>query len=153
MAELTGADGHRRPVVVLPVTCCRDGREHLVAEDAIVPANAGRYTAACGHRMLAAVLACPAGPPCRDCLATRSADQPRRRRTCPTERQGVWARLTTRLNWARRRRHPRAAKSESAPFPNIALPLPEPRADQATDATGSTAALVPPEPVHRSTPQ
>ncbi|MGH3915870.1 MAG: hypothetical protein ACRDTC_21045 [Pseudonocardiaceae bacterium] len=94
MPELTGDDGDRRRVVVLPVTCCHDGREHLVAEDAIVPANAGRYTAVCGHRVLAAVLACPARPPCRDCRTTRSADQPRRRRTCPTERVGVWARLT-----------------------------------------------------------
>lgn len=104
MAELTaaGADEHR--VVVLPVTCCRDGREHLVAEDEIVPANAGRYTAACGHRVLAAVLACPAGPPCRNCLAVRSAYRPRKRRTCPIDRPGVRAWLSTRLNPGRLRR-------------------------------------------------
>ncbi|MGH3929477.1 MAG: hypothetical protein ACRDTF_05815 [Pseudonocardiaceae bacterium] len=106
MPELTGSDGDRRRVVVLPVTCCRDGREHLVTENEIVPANAGRYTAVCGHRMLAAVLACPAGPPCRACITARSANQPRRRRTCPTGQQGVWARITTRLKLARRRRHP-----------------------------------------------
>lgn len=106
MAELTSADSDRRQVVLLPVTCCRGGREHLVAEDAIVPANAGRYTAICGHRVLAAVLACPAGPPCRYCLAARGTDQPRKRRTCPIEGQGMWARLTTWLNLARRWRHP-----------------------------------------------
>ncbi|MGH3930551.1 MAG: hypothetical protein ACRDTF_11315 [Pseudonocardiaceae bacterium] len=104
MTELTSADGDERRVVMLLVTCCRDGREHLVAEDEIVPANAGRYTAACGHRVLAAVLACPAGPPCRNCLAARSADRPRKRRTCPIDRLGVMAWLITRLNPARLRR-------------------------------------------------
>ncbi|MGQ0774842.1 MAG: hypothetical protein ACT4NY_10560 [Pseudonocardiales bacterium] len=91
MAELTDADGARRSVVVLPVTCCRDGREHFVAEDVIVPVNAGRYTAICGHPVLAAVLTCPPGPPCRACRTAHSTDQPHRRRTYPTEQRGVWA--------------------------------------------------------------
>ncbi|MGH3940701.1 MAG: hypothetical protein ACRDTG_19105 [Pseudonocardiaceae bacterium] len=94
MPELTGSDGDRRRVVVLPVTCCRDGHEHLVAEDAIVPANAGRYTAICSHPVLAAVLACPPGPPCRACIAAHRAHPLRGQRTRQTERRGVWARLT-----------------------------------------------------------
>lgn len=60
MAELTGADGDQRRIVVLPVTCCRDGREHLVAEEAIVPANAGRYTAI----LWPSRTRCGAGLPC-----------------------------------------------------------------------------------------
>lgn len=114
MADLNDADEDRQPpwAVVLPVTCARDGREHLVAEDAMVPGNAGRYTTVCGHRMLAAVLACPPGPPCPDCVTIYSAEVRGRR----ANRPGVCARLATRLTPTRRRR-PRAAQSESAPVP------------------------------------
>lgn len=93
MADLNGADDDRQPpAVVLPVTCARDGREHLVAEDEMVPGKAGRYTTVCGHRMLAAVLACPPGPPCPRCVTIYSAEVRSRR----TNRPGVWARLAAR---------------------------------------------------------
>lgn len=62
--------------VVLGVTCGRDGYEHLVADEAMTPGCAGRYPAICGHRVWAAVLACPSGPPCPACVAVRRP-QPR----------------------------------------------------------------------------
>lgn len=67
---------HRR---VMAVTSTRDGHEHLVAEEAITPSSAGHYPALCGHPIWAAVLACPAGPPCPRCAAVRARDTAGRR--------------------------------------------------------------------------
>lgn len=57
---------------VRTVTSVRDGREHLVTDDAIEAGQAGRYVALCGYRMLAAALSCPPGPPCSACAAIRT---------------------------------------------------------------------------------
>jgi hypothetical protein len=92
--------------VVLRVTCARDGREHLVAEELMTPGSAGRYVALCGHRLLAAVLACPPGPSCPTCVAVRKAAVADGRRSRRTDRPGVWARLGARLR-GRRRSHSR----------------------------------------------
>ncbi|MGH3937587.1 MAG: hypothetical protein ACRDTG_02985 [Pseudonocardiaceae bacterium] len=93
--------------VVLRVTCGRDGYEHLVADEAIAPGCAGRYPAICGHRVWAAVLACPAGPPCPRCVVARrasTADEQRGRQ------RGVWVRLLTRLRGRRRTAHRRVPR-------------------------------------------
>lgn len=98
MADLTAAHGGRRRAMVT-VTSLRDGFEHLVPDETMTIEHAGQYRALCGHRVLAAVLAYPSGPPCVDCRAVqRSADTARHRRA-PQVRW--WTRLTTRL----RRRH------------------------------------------------
>jgi len=86
---------------VLPVTCARDGREHLVPEELMTPGSAGRYVALCGHRLLAAVLACPPGPSCRSCIAVRRAAVAGGRKSRRTDRPGMWARLVA---WLRRQR-------------------------------------------------
>lgn len=90
-------DDHHRPAVlpgaVLPVTSARDGREHLVAEHLMTIGSAGRYPALCGHRVWAAVLACPSGPPCRDCLAVRNPRSSGHRRQRRTNRRRVWNRF------------------------------------------------------------
>lgn len=80
MAELTAAEGEP-PSRVLGVTCARDGREHLVADEAMTPANAGRYPALCGHAVWAAVLASPTGPPCAQCATVRATHHTSRRST------------------------------------------------------------------------
>ncbi|MGH3979477.1 MAG: hypothetical protein ACRDRZ_10840, partial [Pseudonocardiaceae bacterium] len=54
------------------VTSAADGRTHQVADDdytAGLVARSGRYTALCGHTVVAAALVCPPGPACRDCAA------------------------------------------------------------------------------------
>ena len=56
---------------VLPVTCGRDGREHLVADEAMDAGYAGRYVALCGYDLLAVALAFPPGPRCSGCVAVR----------------------------------------------------------------------------------
>lgn len=121
MADLHDAAENRQPapVVVLPVTCARDGREHLVTEDEMVPGNAGRYMTLCGQRILAAVLACPPGPRCPHCIRVHTAAARNRR----ANRPGAWARLTTRLTPTRRRRR-RAARPESTPSPDTVVPPP-----------------------------
>lgn len=120
MPDFTDADEDRQPpsAVVLPVTCARDGREHLVAEDEMAPGSAGRYMTLCGHRMLAAVLACPPGPPCPQCIKVHTPAARNRR----ANRPGVWARLTAWLTPARRQ--PRAAQLEPAPSPVTVVPPP-----------------------------
>ncbi|MGQ0778504.1 MAG: hypothetical protein ACT4NY_29525 [Pseudonocardiales bacterium] len=104
MTDLSRA-GDRR-AVALSVTCGRDGREHLVAEEAMTIGSAGRYPALCGHAVWAVALACPAGPPCRACAAIRNPDTPSARRYRRKHRPGVWARLAAWLNRVRLRRHP-----------------------------------------------
>ena len=55
-----------------PVTSGADGRCHRVADDAYTTglvARSGRYTALCGHRVVAAALVCPPGPDCQGCAA------------------------------------------------------------------------------------
>ena len=55
-----------------PVTSGADGRCHRVADDAYtagLTARSGRYTALCGHRVVAAALVCPPGPDCQGCAA------------------------------------------------------------------------------------
>lgn len=55
-----------------PVTSLADGRCHWVADDAYtagLASRSGRYTALCGHRVVAAALVCPPGPDCRGCAA------------------------------------------------------------------------------------
>ncbi|MGH4020643.1 MAG: hypothetical protein ACRDT0_15720, partial [Pseudonocardiaceae bacterium] len=56
----------------LPVTCVRNGREHLVSWDAMEVGRSGRYVALCGCDVMAAALASPPGPPCSRCIAVRS---------------------------------------------------------------------------------
>lgn len=99
---------------VLRVTSTRDGREHLVAEEAMTPGSTGRYVAMCGHGVWAAVLTCPPGPPCSDCIVAANRDAEAVRRRHRTDRPGMWARLTARLHVAAPRRHLPAAQSESA---------------------------------------
>lgn len=101
-----GAGAHRMPHragagddrsvkrVVVRVTSVRDGREHLVAEEAMAPGSAGRYPALCGHAVWAAVLTCPPGPPCRKCLALRSPRTTSGRRRHRKPRLGLWAWLS-----------------------------------------------------------
>ena len=107
--------------VMLRVTSVRDGREHLVAEDVMTPGSAGRYPALCGHAVWAAVLTCPAGPPCRACLTLRTPRRTSGRRRHRKPRPGVWARL----NPFRRRAHhsgtttlPSPAKAAGMPHVN-----------------------------------
>lgn len=102
---MTGVDDDRHDAV-LPVTSARDGQEHLVAEHLMTVGSAGRYSALCGHRVWAAVLACPSGPPCADCLTIRN---PRGRRHCRANQRRVWTRLAAWLvPWASvPRRRPR----------------------------------------------
>ncbi|MCA1674102.1 MAG: hypothetical protein LC799_18525 [Actinobacteria bacterium] len=55
-----------------PVTSVADGRCHRVGDGAYttgLAARRGRYTALCGHRVVAAALVCPPGPDCRECAA------------------------------------------------------------------------------------
>ena len=59
-----------------PVTSGADGRCHRVADDAYTTglvARSGRYTALCGHRVVAAALVCPPGPDCQGCAAAAAA--------------------------------------------------------------------------------
>lgn len=90
------------------VTCAQDGRDHLVSDEAMAAGlsggHTGRYVALCGHRVSAAVLACPPGPPCSRCVALWRArgDTPRplnrrQRRHHRAARPGVVARLAPRL--------------------------------------------------------
>ncbi|MGQ0776930.1 MAG: hypothetical protein ACT4NY_21350 [Pseudonocardiales bacterium] len=91
------------------MTSARDGREHLVAQEAMTPGSAGRYAALGGHRAWAAALACPAGPPCRACFAVGAAyaagAQRRRRRQRQTGMRAWLNRL---------RRHARVVESADA---------------------------------------
>ncbi|MGH4014769.1 MAG: hypothetical protein ACRDSL_12755 [Pseudonocardiaceae bacterium] len=98
MAEMTAPEGEQPPSRVLGVTCARDGREHLVADEAMTPHSTGRYPALCGHGVWAAVLACPAGPPCRRCAAVRVTHTASRR----PDRCRLLARVLTWLNPAQR---------------------------------------------------
>ena len=62
-----------------PVTSSIDGRCHQVTDDAYttgLTTRSGRYTALCGHRVLAAALVCPPGPDCWGCAATAAALTP-----------------------------------------------------------------------------
>jgi hypothetical protein len=99
MTELAGTDDDQR--WMLPVTSAHDGLEHLVTEDTMTLGTAGRYTGLCGRRVWAAVLACPAGPPCPDCLAVRDTPVPGGR----GNRRGRWPRLISWLTRRRRARH------------------------------------------------
>jgi hypothetical protein len=90
MTELAGTDDDQR--WVLPVTSAHDGLEHLVTEDTMTLGTAGRYTGLCGRRVWAAVLACPAGPPCPDCLTVRDTSALDGR----GNRHGRWTRL---ISW------------------------------------------------------
>jgi hypothetical protein len=121
MTELTGADDGQRRVVVLPVTSAHDGLEHLVAEDMMTIGNAGRYTGLCGRRVLAAALACPAGPPCSSCIAVRDTFVFGDRRNRRTHRHGLWTRLISWLNRRRRARH--AGKPEAVGPGSVATTL------------------------------
>lgn len=95
MAGMTGSGGERRSwrTAAVRVTSALDGLEHLVAEEAMAPGNAGRYVALCGCDVWAAALAAPAGTRCSVCVARHNADAadgPRHRRP---SRRGAWARL------------------------------------------------------------
>lgn len=118
MASMTGIGDERRTwrAGSVPVTSVGDGFEHLVAEATMTPADAGSYVALCERTVLAAALACPAGPRCSDCIAVRDADPAGRARHCRRDRSGVWARLTALL------RQPRPARSESLEFTDVTLP-------------------------------
>ncbi|MGH3823495.1 MAG: hypothetical protein ACRDRA_11800, partial [Pseudonocardiaceae bacterium] len=72
------------------MTSALDAFEHLVAEEAMAPGNAGRYAALCGREVWAAALAAPAGPRCPVCVAVHNTDAAGRTR----HRRPVWARLT-----------------------------------------------------------
>lgn len=127
-----GGAGDERPTrraVAVTVTCARDGREHVVADEAMTPGNAGRYLALCGWPVWTAALVCPPGPRCSACVAVRAADlgSARRRRR---RGFGVWA-------WLRpvRRRQRRAAGS--APFPDVRLPVREPESPRPMQGAGA----------------
>lgn len=52
------------------MTCAVDKLAHLVTDDAHaagLAAGTGLYSALCGHRVAAAPLICPPGPPCPRC--------------------------------------------------------------------------------------
>ncbi|HEY4008219.1 MAG TPA: hypothetical protein VGM60_23975 [Pseudonocardia sp.] len=50
------------------MTCVTDGRDHLVAEDALEAGRrTGRYQALCEHEIIPASLTSPPGPTCADC--------------------------------------------------------------------------------------
>ncbi|MCA1677180.1 MAG: hypothetical protein LC799_35040 [Actinobacteria bacterium] len=54
------------------ITCAVDGRDHLVSDCATaagLAAGHGRYTAACGHVVVAAPMVAPPGPSCSACVA------------------------------------------------------------------------------------
>jgi hypothetical protein len=93
----------------ITITCVVDGRDHLVSDRATtagLAAGQGRYTAACGHVVVAAPMVAPPGPSCSSCVAelrritTGSTERSRRRR------RGVMARLL--------HRRPRPAHSQSS---------------------------------------
>lgn len=90
-------DSHDERAAPRPVTCARDGREHIVSEHTMTRENAGRYVAWCGHRVLAAALACPPGRPCPDCFAIDRARAEAERRRRQAE-MSIWARLAARLH-------------------------------------------------------
>ncbi|MGH3947449.1 MAG: hypothetical protein ACRDRY_09575 [Pseudonocardiaceae bacterium] len=115
---MTGARDERRAwrTVAVPVTSALDGLEHLVADAAIAPGNAGRYGALCGRNVWAAALACPAGPRCPACVMVHNADVVGPPRHRLPNRRGTWARLVSTL------RRPRPARSESDQFPDVTLP-------------------------------
>lgn len=144
MAGMTGAGDERRAwrTVAFPVTSARDGFEHLVADEAMTPGNAGCYVALCERAVRAAALACPPGPRCPACIAVRNAVPAGRQRHRRTDQRGVWARLTARL------RHPRSAQSESAQLPDLTPPLLNDKAPETTRS--SHEALTLPHPVHRN---
>lgn len=90
------------------ITCAVDGRDHFVSDRATtagLAAGQGRYTAACGHVVVAAPMVAPPGPSCSSCVAelrriTAGGTERSHRR-----RRGVMARLL--------RRRPRPAHSQS----------------------------------------
>lgn len=143
MADLIGGgDGCLvKQAVALPVTSVRDSLEHLVADEAMTPGNAGHYIALCGRDVSAAALACPAGPPCPACVTARTSDAANQRRRHRQDRPGIWAWL----NPARLRRHRRLAGP--VPFPDIALPLAEPKSPRPRQG------LIPPPSVHQRLPR
>ena len=91
----------------ITITCVVDGRDHLVSDRATtagLAAGQGRYTAGCGHVVVAAPMVAPPGPSCSSCVA-----ELRRITAGSTERsrrRGVMARLL--------RRRPRPAHSQSS---------------------------------------
>ncbi|MGH4022055.1 MAG: hypothetical protein ACRDT0_23035 [Pseudonocardiaceae bacterium] len=86
--------------LVLPITCGRDGHEHLVADEAIDTGHAGHYVTLCGHDLLAVALAYPPGPRCWHCIAMRedrtTQRPPRWSRRTPARNVGQAGRATTR---------------------------------------------------------
>lgn len=90
-------DNHPQRRDAAPVTCARDGGEHLVSEHTMTTVNAGRYVAWCGRQILAAALVCPPGRPCPDCLAIGRVAACARR----TDRVGVWVQQAARLRGQR----------------------------------------------------
>lgn len=60
------------------MTCVADGRSHRLTDAAFedgLRARLGRFTAVCGHSVLAAALATRPGRPCPECLAQDAAAQ------------------------------------------------------------------------------
>ena len=54
----------------IAITCAADGRDHLIGDSAMaagLAAGHGRYTAACGHVVVAAPMVALEGPSCLDC--------------------------------------------------------------------------------------
>ncbi|MGH3822776.1 MAG: hypothetical protein ACRDRA_08075 [Pseudonocardiaceae bacterium] len=90
-------DRHTPRVAVLQVTSVRDGLEHQVSEHTMMIGNSGHYVALCGHRVLAAALACPPGRPCPNCVAIRRADASTKGLYRRPDQPGIWAQLATRL--------------------------------------------------------
>ncbi len=98
MAGVTGSVGPR----ALRVTCARDGREHLVSDTEMDAGHTGPRVALCRHEVLPAVLVCPPGPPCSDCIAVRTEhtdDRHAAGRRGQHRRAGVLARLVSRLRY------------------------------------------------------
>jgi hypothetical protein len=63
-----------RDVMIAPMTCAVDGREHAVADTAIETAGGrGTYRALCGREVMPGSLATPPGRPCPACLRRLAA--------------------------------------------------------------------------------
>jgi len=103
MTDLSSANHPR--VLLFRVTSVRDGREHLVRDEGMTPGRAGRFPALCGRTVWAAMLTCPAGPPCPACFARRIPATAKQRQRHRKPRRGVWAWLNP-----LRRRHSHAAE-------------------------------------------
>lgn len=75
-SQATGGVAQR--LYTIPITCQRDGREHLVTDEAAaVGRHNGEYEALCGYVLLAAPMVAPVGRRCARCTAATIASTAR----------------------------------------------------------------------------